>query len=212
MKTKTIKLDALTPRYANRDENPNKMEPERYSGLVELVRQLGSLSGILVEDLGDGTFRIIDGHHRYWAAQEVGLKELECFVLKPDAKNEALAIAMNRLRGDLDLTQVAEAMKDIVVETGWDAPTIGVLTGFSADEVESLIDRAKTTLQDSLDDVGLGAPPEPEDTAPDKPFMLEIAFASKEDYQLCRKKLRKAAGKTKDLATGLLNVLGELKQ
>ena len=46
--------------------------------------------------------------------------------------------------------------------------------------------------------------------SPPKPFVLEVRFERKEDFQLVRRKLKKAAGASNDLGVGLLNVLGEI--
>ncbi len=213
MKTKHIPIGDLEPTYASREVNPNKMSDERFAGLRALMESEGCLQPLLVYPTKVGKsperwmWKIVDGHHRYWNAIALQFADIDCVVLDSEEKAAALSLAMNRLRGELDLTLSAEIMKDIFIESGWSAEQMSLNTGFTKEEVESLLESAKTIDAD-LGDMGSVAPPE-DDAPPDKPFILEIAFTSKEDMRLVKRKLRKAAGKGGDLATGLLNVLGE---
>lgn len=206
-----VKVSDLVPTYATPEENPNKMEPERFTLLHASIAAKGAVQTILVTPIDGGKYRIVDGHHRYWAAKLAALFELPAIVhvfTGGEAEERAARIAMNRLRGDLDLTQCAELLKEIVMDTGWSTDEMSQMTGFTDDEVESLLAKAKTSLED-LQGADVGKMPDDTAAPADKPFVLEIAFSNREDYKLCRKKLRKAAGPSKDLAQGLLAVLGE---
>lgn len=211
MKPKTptvvIKLKDLTPMYASREVDPNKLDDERLAGLKALMQLRGALQPLLVNKMPKG-YLIIDGHHRFWMAQELGWSELICVVISvPETEARALSLAMNRLRGELDMTLSAEVIRDVLIESGWDTSNLSINTGFTVEEVEALVNQAKTFEETELGDVGTDVPP---DEAPrDKPFILEVSFATKDQLRLVRRKLKKAAGKSRDLGIGLLQVLGE---
>jgi ParB/RepB/Spo0J family partition protein len=203
---RTVKVDCIEPTYLDRESNPNKMEPERYDLLVKAMKRYGCLQPILVEPGSKvGFFKIIDGHHRFWASIDAGLKEI-LIVNAEDLgdKSIGIALAMNRLRGDLDLTRVADELKSIAIDTDWSMEIISVTTGFTQGEIESLLERTKLAIDERPE-----SSPEPTPEANVNPFVLEISFPDKTAYVLCKKKLKKAAGKGKELYVGLLNVMGE---
>lgn len=207
-----LDLDRIVPVYASADENPNKMEPERFDLLVQAVERYGFLQAVLVRKFGSAggkpRYQLIDGHHRYWAMQKARRTQLLAQIADvDDVQARALSLAMNRLRGDLDLRMSAEAIQSIVEITGWDIETVTVSTGFTAEEIDALLQKTALNAQDILGE-SLG---EAEDErAPAAPFVLEIPFADRESYRLAKRKLKKAAGKGGDLARGLLNLLGEV--
>lgn len=207
----TPQVKDLIPMYETREANPNKLDEERYAGLKALMAANGCLQPILVHWKAKGTLVIVDGHHRYWIAKELGWKSIDAIYIKDvdDAKVRAFSLAMNRARGDLDLTLSADVMRDIMIESGWDVTQLSQNTAFTEKEVEGLINAAKTFEDADLSDVGAGVGDEGAEAPVDKPFVLEVAFSNKEDLKLVRRKLKKAAGKGGDLGRGLLNVLGE---
>lgn len=209
MKYADIDLRLLVPTFASREVNPNKLEDARYAGLKALMAVEGCLQPILVFELPNKKFKIVDGHHRFWIVQELGVKSISCIIADVEDKAQALALAMNRLRGELDLTLSAEIMREVFVETGWSGAQLALNTGFTEQEVAGLLESAKTYGDVDLTEMGAGAPPEDNMAPPDRPFVLEISFTNKDDMRLARKKLKKAAGKGGDLGTGLLHVLGE---
>lgn len=202
-----VKIDSLIPTY-DRESNPNKMDPERYTLLVMNIKENGFLQPILVVKSGD-KYRIVDGHHRWWGAQDAGLTEV--LVVEADLKNKetAVGLAMNVLRGEQDLTLVSEMMKDMLIENGWEVDFLSITTGYTTDEINSLIATVPALSENILEG---GGSAQDESEAPHKPFILEIAFAGKEEFQLVKRKLKKAAGKGNDLSVGLMNVLGELNK
>lgn len=209
MKTTSISLKSLHPTYKDRESNPNKLDEDRYAGLKALMAEKGCLQPLLIRLVGK-QYWIIDGHNRYWVALELGWDEILCIVFEcDDAEAGALSLAMNRLRGDLDMTLSAEVMRDVLIESGWDSAKLALNTGFSEKEVEALLNQAKTYGEADLGEVGAGTPGDDEPAPVDKPFVLEVSFASKDELRLVRRKLRKAAGKGGDLGRGLLTVLGE---
>jgi len=211
-----LELDQLVPKYATREANPNKMSDEEFAILTKLIKEEGFLSAILVRPWPSATadgrpmFEILDGHHRSLAAAEVGLKKvLAVTKTSSDAKSLAFSIGMNKIRGELDFSQVGEHLRQLADGAGWEAEQISLYTGFSTEDIEALIGES-TDPEDIMDDVA--SAPSTDEAAPEKvekPFVLEITFATRDEYRLARKKLKQAAGKGGDLSTGLMNVLGE---
>ena len=186
--------------------NPNVMEPERYAALVEAIRRFGFLQPVLVRPHPDDARRFIacDGHHRVRAAMEVGLASIPVVVAGNITQEEAdaLQIAMNRLRGELDLSATATIL-DSLRAAGWGASDLGVL-GFSLEEVSDLLaslDSDPDILPESIES--------PDDPATPAGFVMEIEFDSAEQMRVVKRALRRAAGKGRPLSHGLLKLLAE---
>ena len=121
----------------------------------------------------------------------------------------ATAISMNHHRGELDLTAVGRAFAELQAQ-GWEVPDMTV-TGFSEAEVRDLLSSVTADVDAALPrDISV-----PEESFGDdddgpaaKPLVLEIPFANRDDLKAARRGLRRAAGKGKDLARGLLALLG----
>ena len=101
-----LPVESLTTLEA---KNPNVMGTEDFQALVRGIREHGFLIPLLVYPAGE-KFVIIDGVHRFDAAREVGLEEVTAVVLDnpSPAKVRILRLALNRLRGQLDNTVVAQ--------------------------------------------------------------------------------------------------------
>lgn len=185
--------------------NPNVMDAERYRMLVEAICTHGFLAPVLVRVLDDSAFEIIDGVHRCRAAREAGLTVVPHIPIRCDARTAAaLRIAMNRLRGELDLGIIGRMLAEMV---GVGIPPEALSsTGFSTDEVQALLAASAAGT-----DMSPGGAPPPENELPidDAPgtFPLTVEFASRADLTRARRGLRKAAGKGGNLAQGLLRLL-----
>lgn len=199
-------FDDLVPRYATAEENPNKMEPEKFELLKQAIAEHGFLQPILVTKLDDGKWRIEDGHHRWLAAKEVpGLTEITALEISiEDLKATLIGIGMNRNRGELDLGLSADIIRSVQEVLDLPLPEISVLTGFTSDELDALLASAvdeEEILEDSATEIE-----DPEEGSSDKLFVLEISLRDKDQLKLARRRLRKA-GKG-DLGVGLMTLLG----
>lgn len=191
--------------------NANFMPEPAFKSLVRAIRQLGFLQPILVRPLEDGEYEIVDGHHRVRAAREAGMTQVSAVVADPN-NPAATAISMNHHRGELDLTTVGRVFQELQA-AGWSTAEISV-TGFSEREVADLLASVSADVDAALpQDISVPAEFEEEEDAPaGKPWVLEIQFENREDLKAARRGLKRAAGKGKDLARGLLALLGHEKE
>jgi len=112
MKIEKINISLIKPN----PWNPNKMSDRTYKHLVKEFKRVGYLQPILVRKK-ENFYEIIDGEHRFLAAKEVGLKEIECVVLDnlPDEEAKILTINMNKIKGVEDpilLNELIDNLKE----------------------------------------------------------------------------------------------------
>lgn len=185
--------------------NPNKMPPEKFALLVEAMRAARNgdelLQPVLVTPAPGGKFEVVDGTHRVEAAAAIGWTDLTCVVqdMTP-AQVMAYRLGMNNNRGELDLSVAQANLVDLLMDD-W-TPEQLTVTGFTAEEIADLTRPQQPAPMAALDD-------EDDHEPAAKPFVLEIGFPDRESMKIAKRKLRKAAGRGGDLATGLLRVLGE---
>lgn len=194
--------------------NPNSMSEAEFKLLVENIKEDGFLQPVLLRP-GDevGTFWMVDGEHRAKGAAEAGMTEVPAVIAADmDVARAVLQrIGMNKRRGELDLTQVAMDLLELS-NRGLSTEELTV-SGFSGQEVADLLRSVDQTVTDVLPK-DLGTLPDDDyevDDEPTKPFVLEIEFTNREQYKKARRGLKRAAGKGKDLAEGLMKLLGEEK-
>lgn len=208
--TQLVAITSLVPKYADRDSNPNRMEPERYAGLVAAMRDEGFLQPILVTPLPGGKWRIEDGHHRWWAAKELGLSHVS-IAIKANAQSAAhatlLGIGMNRLRGELDLSTTIDVIREAqAILDGITLPEVSALTGFTLDELELLLEAPpEIDLSESASNVD--SVREEIETDGAKTYTLELVFTDREQFKLVKKRLKKLGGG--DMAVGVVVAIAE---
>lgn len=215
MKTVTVKRVAIAD-LVPAPVNANEMDPDTYASLVASMKLLGPdlQPPLVVPEVGPGSaldktyqpgltgrYHIVDGHHRIDAAREAGYTDMLVAVADLDeGERSLLGLGMNRMRGNLNLTTASEVLTGLVDE-GVDRALL-VLSGFSEGETTTL-------LAAGTDD---GPTPElpPDDPEPDRPpapFLLEVTFTSREDLKEVRRAIKRAAGKGRELAEGLLRLV-----
>jgi len=193
-------LSRLVPRYAVRADNPNKMTDEQFAALVEVIKRLGCLSAITVRrDAKPGHWVIVDGHHRYWAAQLAGLGELPVVVDHNHEDARAVGMGLNHIRGREDLQVVSAELREVTAQMGTDDAAL--LTGYTGDEIADLL-AVVSTREDELPAAGAD---EPEELPKLAEHVLMLTFPSKADLQRAKRALSKAGDK--DLGAGLLALI-----
>lgn len=171
---------------------------------------------ILVRPKADGVrHEIVDGHHRVAAAQAAGFDTVPVVIRQmTDDEAARTAIAMNKIRGELNLGVVGEIFADLAGQGVM--PEELATTGFSADEVDSLIRAALEHPDDELPPDMEGQASKPKPGAAPETWELEVSFADRKDRDRVRRTARKLGGG--DPATGLLRLVeaeqgeGDLEQ
>lgn len=212
-------LNLLVGQLETAEHNPNVMDPREFKLLVEAIRTMGFLQPILVRQLEENVYpeesryRVIDGHHRLAAGIEVGMPKVPCVVVQKDEDEEQiLRIAMNKLRGELDLTGVGRIMQELTA-AGWEKEELK-LTGFSMSEITDLL--AAVSQPADVHPQNIEVPSDDKDYDPDdtddassKLFELKVLFDNRDDLKKVKRALRRAGGKTKDMSVGLMKLLAE---
>lgn len=116
MELKIISIDSLIkPQHHPRSD---------YGNLEELqgsIRRDGLQEPLLVYEIEDGKFGIIDGARRLKAAQEMGLKQISCLIKKGISEAEAahLSYVKNVERKTLSAIEIARHIKTMKDEFGY---------------------------------------------------------------------------------------------
>lgn len=196
--------------------NPNEMNDDEFAALVASITAEGLMYPVVArpvrETSDDGAaldvWEIIDGHHRTKALRQIGAARVPVLAVDKDFdRTVLLQIGLNKLRGHINLAIAGEKLADLQKE-GVSLEEM-TLTGYSTEEIADMITAATEDAADILRSGPTSAPSLVEDEpAPPKPFVLEVSFTDREQYQAARKGLKKAAGKGGDLALGLLRILG----
>lgn len=170
----TIPIKQLDPNTLGHlpTTNPNVMDPWKFEQLVNGIREHGFLQPVLVVFEDDEPV-IVDGEHRTRAAKEVGLKKIPCAVARDRKHAEILRIALNRLRGELDLGEVGRQL-DVLSEMGFDTSELE-LTGFSEAEIDALTQAVEFTDED---DLLSGSTTTADETTKERTFNLTLKFNS----------------------------------
>lgn len=79
-----------------------------------------------------GKYQVIDGIKRVYAATELMLKALKCYVLDVDLKQaKLLVLSYNRLHQSMEVWEEAMLLTDLVTSHGLDQQSLSKLTGYS---------------------------------------------------------------------------------
>ncbi len=193
------------------EDNPNVMTDKEVATLATAIGKFGALQPILVATNGvtPGRFRIVDGHHRSKACRLAGRTHVAAVVLPADypLEDEAtLRIAMNRLRGELDLTLVSAALAEMLSAGRTHADLL--LTGYGSDEINALLRAADAPFDDDLLDQDMELPDaaRPSTGTAAGGHVLEVAFHTKADMTKAKRALKRAAAGGM-LGTGLLALI-----
>ena len=114
-RVETIRLDLLVPN----EWNPNEMDPDDYMKARASIRKFGFIDPITVRDISrpnlrEFRYQIIDGEHRWKAAQDEGLTEVLVTIIDvDDADAEQLTFILNELRGKPNPQKLAALIRDL---------------------------------------------------------------------------------------------------
>lgn len=96
------------------EKNPNILSNEKNNALHHTVEKYGFAVDPWLNDLGDGTYLVIDGEHRIKLLLEKGVKSVQCKIFKVKYVDvQMLRQIANKLRGEHDKTKDADEFKSI---------------------------------------------------------------------------------------------------
>lgn len=192
--------------------NPNEMTPGEQARLKAGIKMLGFMQPLIVVPTEDGeqAFELVDGHHRFDALVELDYTAAPCIVAESwSAAEQILArIAMNKNRGELNLTAVAEDIAVLHDEFDMDIDAL-VVSGYDEGEINDMLKAMTNEFEPQPSDIA--NTPTPNDASDrgavnPRPFVLEILFPTKEQRKAVRDACKHAGNG--DITTGLLVLAG----
>lgn len=132
-----LKVDAIDPMK----NQPRKIfSAVKLQELADSIKQHGIIQPILVVKQDDGRYTIVAGERRYRAAQIVGLKEIPAIVKQyTEKKKKQIALIENIQREDLNIMEVAQALKELMDLEGYKIAEVAKVTGKSSSGVSNTV-------------------------------------------------------------------------
>lgn len=155
--------------------NPNVMDPASYESLVAgMKKEQYCLQPLLLVEEDDGLY-VVDGEHRKSASIEAGLSTVPAVITDDRERAEILRIALNKTRGELDISEVQRQMHTLL-EEGFTKEDL-TYTGFQDWEVTAMLDSLSMDEDEEL----LGSVTS--DIQPEKPktYSLNIKFETESE-------------------------------
>lgn len=114
-KVETPWRNTAVDKLIHADWNYKVDDDEMTSKLVANIKRNGQVESILVRNMPDGVFEVVNGNHRLVAFQQLGIKEVMCFHLGDiDLKAaQRLAIEVNETGFDASYPALAKLVRDI---------------------------------------------------------------------------------------------------
>lgn len=134
------RLTAPTKSLHPNDWNPNKMNERQYAAELESIKTYGFIDPITVRahPSKKRQYEILDGEHRWRAAQELGIDTLPLVVVDVDDVNaRKLTIVLNETRGKADIVDLGALLAELASTIGADDLRLGL--PYSELELEELI-------------------------------------------------------------------------
>lgn len=128
---------------------PRKVfDKEKLEELTNSIKEHGVLQPILVVKDENG-YTIVAGERRWRAAKKAGLKEIPAIIKDyTDTKKKQVALIENIQREDLNIVEVAKAIKELMLIDGYTQTEVAKITGKSLSSVSNIMRLLK--LQDKV--------------------------------------------------------------
>lgn len=128
---------------------PRKVfDKEKLQELADSIKENGVLQPILVVK-DDSGYTIVAGERRWRAAKIVGLKVIPAIIKDyTDAKKKQVALIENIQREDLNIVEVAKAIKELMDIDGYSQSEVAKITGKNVSTVSNIMRLLK--LQDKI--------------------------------------------------------------
>ena len=132
--------------------NPNELAPDLVDKLKGSIRRNGFTLPIVVR-LRKRGYQIIDGEHRWRAAQDLKLRHIPAIVLKLGAvAARELTINLNYLRGEPDWDKYARVLEQMV-EQGLPREELAARLPITPAEVDDLLADAENQLDEAAEGI-----------------------------------------------------------
>lgn len=129
------------------------VNPESVSRIQDLLHLQGQLQPVVARSV-DGRYQIIDGIKWVYAAIELSLKTLECFVLNVDLQQaKVLVLTYNRSAHSMEVWEEAMVLANLAERHGLSQQRLSNLTGYSRSWVSrrlSLISKLSDELASEI--------------------------------------------------------------
>lgn len=128
---------------------PRKVfDKEKLQELTDSIKEHGVLQPILVVKDENG-YTIVAGERRWRAAKKAGLREIPAIIKDyTDVKKKQVALIENIQREDLNIVEVAKAIKELMLIDGYSQTEVAKITGKSLSTVSNIMRLLK--LQDKV--------------------------------------------------------------
>lgn len=107
-----IKVADITPN----EWNPNEMSEEEFSMLLDNISRVGFVDPLLVtKDEDYGTYKVVDGEHRYRAALLTGMDKVPAVVVELSEEDQRLqTVRMNQIKGEWNPDKFNKLVNDMM--------------------------------------------------------------------------------------------------
>lgn len=98
--------------------NYNEQSDETFDKLVESLRRYGFVQPVITRRLASGAHEIINGEHRWRAAEKLGMRDVPIVDLGEvsDTRAKELAIVLNELGGQANTLKLSDLLRSIEIE------------------------------------------------------------------------------------------------
>ena len=119
---------------------PRKVfDKEKLEELTNSIKEHGVLQPILVVKDENG-YTIVAGERRWRAAKNAGLKEIPAIIKDyTDGKKKQVALIENIQREDLNIVEIAKAIKELMEIDGYTQSEVAKITGKSLSTISNII-------------------------------------------------------------------------
>jgi len=143
----SVDIEKIKPNDYNPKKDFKEDETNRrmFDKVKESLQSHKQIDPIIVRELKDGTFEIINGFHRYTAMKELGYKEIEIKNLGNITREDAIAKALSTEypKIPLDEVEVGNLLKESL-EKGYDLSNFP----FSMEEIDARVEMLDFNWED----------------------------------------------------------------
>jgi len=138
LKLATGFVDIETDRLIKADWNYKTGDDEMLQKLRENIRTNGQIENIIIRELPDGRYEVVNGNHRYDVLVELGLATCHAYNLGVISDNQAkkVSIETNETRFATDNVKLAEIIDQLLGE--YSAEELAVTMPFSEEELDHM--------------------------------------------------------------------------